>query len=110
MSFWRGWPLPVALLLVRLAGAAPDDSSSHPKVFQPRGWLPPVDHCPESCDTIFTKLEAGNSVGGKTAQHIKIQERGGEPGLVDGGVGARCVRQDDEFFRRLETSQIINPR
>eukprot|EP00752_Nemacystus_decipiens_P006728 g6051.t1 len=74
MSFWRGCPWPVALLLLRLTGGAADDSP--PRVFQPDRWLPPVLECPENCEALFRNLEDDTNVAGRKFQHVAIQARG----------------------------------
>ena len=75
MGLWRlAWPA-LHIMTVRVASQVPADPSAT-RVFQHKGWLPPVSKCPETCETLFSKLEDGGDEG-KKIQHVEMQQRGG---------------------------------
>eukprot|EP00903_Cladosiphon_okamuranus_P020188 g18531.t1 len=67
----------VALLLLCLIGGCSGEEDVQPRVFQAKGWLPPLRECPASCEDLFGRLEDDSSgAEGKKIQHVEIQERG----------------------------------
>lgn len=76
-----GWRFALlALHMAAMVTAQVPADPSKTRVFQHKGWLPPVTKCPETCETLFSRLEDDDNNEGKKYQFIEMQQRGGAEG------------------------------